>query len=88
MIQHDDWHFGEAELSRSKEPPMAGYNSRLCIDQNGVVEAKRRDTGGDLRDLSVLGFLSQGMSRSMGQFSIRCAIGSADRSDRPDYKGA
>jgi hypothetical protein len=68
---------------------MAGYNSRLCIDQNWVVEAKRRDAGGNLRDLCVRvspGVSEQGMSRSMSQFSIRCAIGSADRSGMPDYK--
>jgi hypothetical protein len=46
QVENDDWHFSEPKFSGGKQAPVAGYDSRVRIDQDGVVEAELGDAGG------------------------------------------
>ena len=53
VVEDDHWHLPELELSGGKQAPVAGDDSRVRIDEDGVVESELCDAGGNLRYLRI-----------------------------------
>ena len=51
MREADGWHLGHAEQLCCLDAAVAGDDDVVLVDEDGVVEAERRDAVGDLADL-------------------------------------
>src|SRR5665811_1742509 len=52
--QDNDWHFGESQLARGREPAMTGDDVAFRANEYGIRKPECLDAAGDLRDLRVV----------------------------------
>jgi hypothetical protein len=51
VVEHDDGHRVHIQLPSRHEPPVAGDDRPLAVDEDGVCPAELANAGGDLRHL-------------------------------------